>query len=56
MPDNDDVRRSISATVDEMVAGYQRLGLPMDEDDFEAWVILDRIEKRLRRRMGKEAA
>jgi len=47
MSENDNARRSISATVDEFVQGHQRLGIPVDPEEFcEAWEIIQRIERR----------
>lgn len=53
MPDNDRARASISATLTELELGHQALGIPIDEGDFEAWIIVDRIEKRMRRKMKR---
>lgn len=56
MTDNDRTRREVSVLADEVVAGYQALGVPLFEDDHEIFIILNRLEKRLRRKMHKSAA
>ncbi len=48
MSENDCTRRSITATVDEIVQGHQALGLPVEEEEFlEIWEVINRIEKQL---------
>lgn len=48
MSENDNARRSITATVDEYVQGHDQLQIPVDPDEFcEMWEILQRIEQRL---------
>lgn len=55
MSELDHTRASLSATLSEIEDGHRALGLPIDEDDFEAWVIIDRLEKRLKRLRKPEA-
>lgn len=56
MSDNERVRASISATMDEIVRGHQALGLPIDREDFEAYEILHRIERRILAQRKADAA
>lgn len=50
---NENIRRSISATVDEIVERHRVLGLPIEAEDFEAWQIIDRIEKKIAKQLGQ---
>lgn len=56
MKNLDQTQVEVSAILGEVEQLHRDLALPIEPEDFEAWVIVNRVEKRLRHKMGKDAA
>ena len=51
--DLDARRKSISATLEEIIIGHKQLGLPPDNDELtEAYAIIERIKRALKDQRG----